>query len=74
MDPYLEDQGRWADFLGRLITYCCDAISERLPGDYVAQMCEELRVVTWREGRGRTIRPGVAVVGVTASATPGERG
>jgi hypothetical protein len=62
MDPYIEDQGRWADFHGRLITYCCDAISERLPGDYVAQMGEGLRVVTWREGRERTMRPDVAVV------------
>jgi hypothetical protein len=62
MDPYIEDQGRWADFHGRLITYCCDVISERLPGDYVAQIGEDLRVVTWREGRDRSMRPDVAVV------------
>jgi hypothetical protein len=62
MDPYLEDQGRWADFHGRLITYCCDIISQSLPNDYVAQMGEEVRVVTWQVGRERTMRPDVAIV------------
>ena len=38
MDPYLEDQGRWPDFHASMITYCRDALSERLQDDYVAQM------------------------------------
>src|SRR4051794_16721898 len=62
MDPYLEDQGRWADFHSGIITYCRDALSERLPDDYVAQMGEEVRVVTWQVGRERTMRPDVAIV------------
>ncbi len=62
MDPYLEDQGRWPDFHGRLITYSCDVISQALPDDYVAQMGEEVRVVTWQEGHDRLMRPDVAVV------------
>ena len=62
MDPYLEDQGRWPDFHSRLITYACDALSGGLPDDYVAQMGEEVRVVTWREGHDKLMRPDVAVV------------
>jgi len=62
MDPYLEDQGRWPDFHNRVITYGCDVVSQALPYDYVAQMGEEVRVVTWREGQDRPMRPAVAIV------------
>jgi len=62
MDPYLEDQGRWPDFHASTITYCRDALSDCLPDDYVAQMGEEVRVVTWREGHDRSMRPDVAIV------------
>ena len=33
-----------------------------LPDDYVAQMGEEVRVVTWQEGHDRLMRPDVAIV------------
>lgn len=62
MDPYLEDQGRWPDFHASTITYCRDALSDCLPDDYVAQMGEEVRVVTWQEGHDRSMRPDVAIV------------
>ena len=62
MDPYLEDQGRWPDFHSRVITYGCDVVSQALPDDYVAQMGEEVRVVTWQEGHDRSMRPDVAIV------------
>jgi Protein of unknown function (DUF4058) len=62
MDPYLEDQGRWPDFHSRVITYACDVVNQALPGDYAAQMGEEVRVVTWQEGHDRLMRPDVAVV------------
>ena len=62
MDPYLEDQGRWPDFHASMITYCRDALSDRLPDDYVAQMGEEVRIVTWQEGHDRLMRPDVAIV------------
>ncbi len=62
MDPYLEDQGRWPDFHASTITYCRDALSDCLPGGYVAQMGEEVRVVTWQEGHDRLMRPDVAIV------------
>jgi len=62
MDPYLEDQGRWPDFHGRVITYGCDVVSQALPDDYIAQMGEEVRVVSWQEGHDRVMRPDVAIV------------
>jgi len=62
MDPYLEDQGRWPDFHGRVITYICDVISQALPDSYIAQMGEEVRVVSWQEGHDRIMRPDVAIV------------
>ena len=62
MDPYLEDQGRWQDFHAGLITYsamCSESASAR-------RLCrtdgEEVRVVTWQEGRAATMRPDVAIV------------
>src|SRR5438270_6505386 len=62
MDPYLEDQGRWPDFHARAITYCCDLLSQRLPGNYVAQMGEDVRVVSWQEGPYRSMQPDVSIV------------
>jgi hypothetical protein len=73
MDPYLEDQGRWMDFHASIITYCRDQLSERLPEDYVAQMGEEVRIVTWERGEERRMRPDVAVVR-TPCITPLEGG
>lgn len=62
MDPYLEDQGRWPDFHARAITYCCDLLSQRLPGNYVAQMGEDVRVVSWQEGPYRSMQPDVSIM------------
>ena len=70
MDPYLEDQGRWPDFHSRVITYGCDVVSQALPDDYVAQMGEEVRVVSWREGHDRSMRPDVAIVRHGGSGGP----
>jgi hypothetical protein len=67
MDPYLEDQGRWPDLHASMVTYSRDALSESLPDDYVAQMGEEVRVVTWQEGHNRPMRPDVAIVRHTES-------
>ena len=70
MDPYLEDQGRWPDFHSRVITYGCDVVSQALPDDYVAQMGEEVRVVSWQEGHDRSMRPDVAIVRHVRSSGP----
>jgi hypothetical protein len=70
MDPFLEAQGRWPDFHGRMITYCCDAISQTLPEPYVAQMGEDVRLVTWQTEPARVIRPDVAVIRTLGPAGP----
>ncbi len=46
MDQYLEAQGRWRDLHARLITYCGDALSQVLPENYVAQIEEQVRLVS----------------------------
>jgi hypothetical protein len=46
MDPYLEAQGRWRDLHARLITYSGDALSQVLPENYVAQIEEQVRLVS----------------------------
>jgi len=70
MDPYLEDQGRWTDLHGRLITYACDAISPLLPESYVAQIGEDTRIVTWETGYDRPMRPDVPSVGNVERVAP----
>jgi hypothetical protein len=46
IDPYVEAQGRWRDLRARLITYCGDALNEVLPENYVAQIEEQIRLVS----------------------------
>jgi Protein of unknown function (DUF4058) len=60
MDPYLEAQGRWRDLHTSMITYCRDALNEVLPENYIAQIEEQLRLVS----PGPLARPAV-----TSSAT-----
>ncbi len=40
MDPYLE--ASWGDIHGRLVTYSCDAVQEKLPPDLRARMQERV--------------------------------
>jgi Protein of unknown function (DUF4058) len=46
MDPYLEAQGRRRDLRTSMITYCRDALNEVLPENYVAQIEEQIRLVS----------------------------
>jgi hypothetical protein len=46
MDPYLEAQGRWRDLHTSMITYCRDALNDVLPDNYVAQIEEQIRLVS----------------------------
>ena len=46
MDPYLEAQGRWRDLHTSMITYCRDALNEVLPENYIAQIEEQIRLVS----------------------------
>jgi len=38
MDPYLEAQGLWESFHAALVTHCAEALNQRLPEGYVAQI------------------------------------
>lgn len=62
MDPYLESQSAWPDFHARFITYCADELGGALPGHYVAQIDERIRLIDLEEGTSRTIRPDVAIL------------
>ena len=68
MDPYLEQY--WGDLHHRLVTYACDALQRRLPGDLRARMDERIFVEP-TEGQGRNIVPDVRVV---ERGRPNERG
>lgn len=63
VDPFIEARGYWPDFHARFITYCCDALSDRLPEAYEAVIDEQLRLVE-AGGRppARVVEPDVAVV------------
>jgi hypothetical protein len=62
IDPYIEDQGRWPDFHGSFLTYCRDALNERLPEAYIAQMDEQVHLVRTPRGSAPLIRPDIAVL------------
>jgi Protein of unknown function (DUF4058) len=46
IDPFLEAQGRWRDLHASLITYSRDALNEVLSENYVAQIDEQIRLVS----------------------------
>src|SRR5437763_11345453 len=68
MDPYLEDPAFWSDFHRSFITYCRNAVLERLPDGYDARIDEKIRVVIPEEA-GTRYFPDVAVTGGPASGT-----
>src|SRR4051812_36191314 len=69
IDPYIESQGYWPDFHARLITYCCDALNDQLPGSYEARVNEQLRLVELREPAAKTVYPDVSVLEGGARST-----
>lgn len=58
MDPYLEQS--WSDVHQRIITYACDQIQDRLPGDLRARMQQRV-VIGTPGGTLRAIYPDVHV-------------
>ncbi|MGO9600927.1 MAG: DUF4058 family protein [Isosphaeraceae bacterium] len=68
IDPYLEQF--WGDVHHRLITYACDALQSRLPGDLLARMDERVFVEP-SQGQGRNI---VSDVRVVVRGRPSDRG
>jgi hypothetical protein len=71
VDPYLEAQSLWPDFHARFITYCSDALNDRLPEHYEAVIDEQFRLDESEDDPGRLTKPDVAVV---RSGAPGGRG
>lgn len=61
MDPYLENPAIWMDFHESFITYCRDALNDRLPDAYEARVEERVSLVELPEGEIRWFRPDVAV-------------
>jgi hypothetical protein len=61
MDPYIEDPAFWQDFHRRWITYCADALNERLPNDYEARVDEQIRLIEYTADERRIAIPDVAV-------------
>ncbi len=61
VDPYLESQGRWPDFHGSIITYCRDALNDRLPPGYVAQIDERIHLIEAPDAVRSLLRPDVAI-------------
>lgn len=62
VDPYIESQGRWPDFHARLLLYCGDVLSARMPESYVAQLEEHVYLVEDFSDRERPVRPDIAIV------------
>jgi len=46
MDPYLETQGLWESFHAALVTHCAEALNQRLPEGYVAQIETRVTLVS----------------------------
>jgi hypothetical protein len=46
IDPYVEDQNYWEDFHTRFLTYACDAINDRLPDGYNAELDERITIIS----------------------------
>jgi len=61
MDPYLEDPAFWQDFHRSFITYCRDALLDKLPDEYEARIDEQLRLVEHTAERSTTRLPDVAI-------------
>src|ERR1700678_1990411 len=70
IDPYLEGQHFWEDFHPSFLTYCRDALNEILPGDYVAQLGERIRLVERSHRAAKSVRPDIAVVAGSRTTSP----
>jgi hypothetical protein len=61
MDPYLEDPSVWMDFHERFITYCSDALNDRLPDAYETRIEERVNLVSLSDERIASFRADVAI-------------
>lgn len=72
IDPYIEAQNFWEDFHTRFLTYTCDAINDRLPEGYDAQVEERFTIASFREEAD--VRPDLAVLRDESGAARREGG
>ncbi len=71
MDPFLESQGFWPDFHTSMLTYCREALNQRLPGHYAALMEERISLVELTGDVHAGCRPDVSIArGEHATAVP----
>ena len=61
MDPYLEDPSVWMDFHERFITYCSDALNDRLPDAYETRIEERVNLVALPDQGIGSFRADVAI-------------
>jgi len=69
IDPFLEGQHFWEDFHPSFLTYCRDALNEILPGEYVAQFGERIRLVEFSHRAAKSVRPDIAGVATSQSTS-----
>ena len=62
MDPYLEDSSVWMDFHERFITYCSDALNDRLPDAYETRIEERVNLVSCEDEAARSYLADVAIL------------
>src|SRR5579875_1002630 len=60
IDPYIEAQKFWEDFHSAFLVYMRDAINDRLPEGYDAQVEERFTIASFREEGD--VRPDLAVL------------
>jgi hypothetical protein len=70
MDPYLEAPAFWQDFHRSFITYCRDALLDKLPDEYEARIDEQVRLIEHNEERLTTRLPDVAITRSSKPVTP----
>jgi hypothetical protein len=61
MDPYIEDPAFWQDFHRSFVTYCRDALLDKLPDPYEARIDEQVRLINRPAGKDDLILPDVSV-------------
>ena len=72
MDPFIEAQASWQGFHGRVTTYIGDQIAERLPGNYLARIEEQVRLEAPDEEM-EVVRPDVLVARHRGASHAAER-
>lgn len=68
MDPYLEDPAFWSDFHYTFINYWREAVADRLPDDYEANLGERVYLVETDPEVRKLIKPDVAISSTNGGA------